>query len=365
VVLGLALSLPLDWSYSRAMTAPGGGSAGLRTVEWVRSVGGGDLVGWTENWWYRHHPPPVGGVPAAGLVPAGRALLTPEAMRLAVLGALALPPPVAVVASSAMAGEGRWSPAGQLVRGVPAVYTTWVRPDPVHTSLVTGVAWMDTGLLHTELFSGTVEPGGSGWRNTSPIALDRRSQLVAAFNSGFRLTDSRGGYFAEGRVARPLVAGAASLVLYGHGRPAIGAWGRQVRMGPDVVAVRQNLSLILDGGAPVPGLNRGSSTWGATVANKVFVWRSGLGITASGALVYVGGKGLSVNTLADVLRRAGAVRAMELDINTHFVNYFTYTAPSPTDADGITGSKLVNDMTHDPSRYFRKDQRDFIALFAG
>ncbi len=307
----LALSLPLDWSYSRAMTAPGCGSAGLRTVEWVRSIGGGDLVGWTENWWYRHHPPPVGGQPAAGLLPAARAPLSAEAMRLAVPGALAAPPPVVGVASPALPGEGRWLPAGQLVHGIPAVYTTWVRPDPIHTSLVTGVAWMDTGLLHTELFSGTAEPGGSGWRNTSPIPSNRRTQLVAAFNSGFRLADSRGGYFAEGRLARPLVVGAASLVLYGHGRPAIGAWGRQVHMGPDVVAVRQNLSLIVDGGVPVAGLSRNSnSMWGGTVGNKVFVWRSGLGIAASGALVYVGGKGLSVITLADGLRRAGAVRAM-------------------------------------------------------
>ncbi len=42
----------------------------------------------------------------------------------------------------------------------------------------------------------------------------------------------------------------------------------------------------------------------------------GLGVTADGALVYVGGSGLSIVDLANLLARAGAVRAMEMDINT-------------------------------------------------
>jgi hypothetical protein len=60
-------------------------------------------------------------------------------------------------------------------------------------------------------------------------------------------------------------------------------------MTPDVVAVRQNLSLIADGSRPVANLAHSSTaTWGATVGNKTLVWRSGVGITSSGALVYAG-----------------------------------------------------------------------------
>ena len=44
-------------------------------------------------------------------------------------------------------------------------------------------------------------------------------------------------------------------------------------------------------------------------------------MTADGALVYVGGPGLNITDLADLLVRAGAVRAMELDINTDWVNF--------------------------------------------
>lgn len=73
---------------------------------------------------------------------------------------------------------------------------------------------------------------------------------------------------------------------------------------------------------------------GLTLGNAACVWRSGLGITADGALVYVGGPGLNVTTLADILARAGAVRAMELDINR--------------DADPATGRAARPDVTYSP-----------------
>ena len=70
-------------------------------------------------------------------------------------------------------------------------------------------------------------------------------------------------------------------------------------MTPDVVSVRQNLDLIVQNGQPVPGLNSQDTTqWGLTLGNQVFVWRSALGVTADGALVYVGGPGLNITDLA-------------------------------------------------------------------
>lgn len=58
--------------------------------------------------------------------------------------------------------------------------------------------------------------------------------------------------------------------------------------------------------------------------HRYFVWRSGVGITADGNIVYAMGPALSVRTLAELLHRAGAVRAMELDINTEWVSFMTY-----------------------------------------
>ena len=54
-----------------------------------------------------------------------------------------------------------------------------------------------------------------------------------------------------------------------------------------------------------------------------------MGITADGALVYVGGPALNITTLANLLVDAGAVRGMELDINTDWVSLATYAPPPP------------------------------------
>jgi hypothetical protein len=102
------------------------------------------------------------------------------------------------------------------------------------------------------------------------------------------------------------------------------------------------------------------------LGNQIYVWRSGLGVTADGALVYVGGPGLNITDLADLLVRAGAVRAMELDINTDWVNLSTYQPPSPTGpATPADGTELLPSMTGTPGRYFEPWwARDFITMSA-
>jgi hypothetical protein len=243
------------------------------------------------------------------------------------------------------------------------MYTTFMRPDNVHTSLVTGLAWLDSKRLRFELWSGTQQPGGGGWTLEAPIPEPVRSQLIAAFNSGFKLADSRGGYFAEGRLVKPLVDGKASVVFRADGGVDIGIWGRDFTLTRDIVGVRQNLLLLVDHGRPAPGLDNASEAdWGWTVANRVLVWRSGVGVDAQGHVIYAAGNGLSVSSLANVLVAAGAVRAMELDINSTWTHFYTYhddlTWPGAT-APG----KLLPDMVGPADRYFHTSSRDFVAVF--
>ena len=360
------------WSYGHVLTASSTDGVGVRSVEWLRSHGGAGLVNTVERWWYTHHQPPKGGAPAAVLTHPRRPPSPPTAHSAAPWPVTApthgrhLPPPAALssLAGPALAAEGVWRPAGRLVDGVPAVYVTALRPDPVHTSLATGVAWMDTTLLRSVLFAGRQLPGGT-WVNEAPIPLAARPSLVSAFNSGFQLPGSRGGYYAEGRTVRPLVPGAASFVIDTEGHPTVGAWGRDARMSPAVASVRQNLSLIVDHGEPVAGLETNANgSWGATVGNRVLVWRSGVGETANGALVYAAGNGLSAPSLARVLVAAGAVRAMELDINSTWTRFFSYDSPDPAQPAAVAGTKLVPDMRSSPLLYLEGETRDFFAFFA-
>jgi hypothetical protein len=357
------LLIVVGWSYVHALTAPGTDSLGAKSVEWVRGHGGGGIVAWVEKKWYSDHKPPAGGTVLAKDLPKFPS--HPAGYYHSSSAALAAPASVAPIIHAALAGEGHWVPIGRPVDGAAAVYATYLRPDPAHTSVVTGVAWMDTNLLHAELFPGYQVPGGSGWSPSSPIRASD-GELVTAFNSGFRLQDAAGsGYYSMGRTVAPIISGYASLVIYNNGKATVGAWGTEVTDSPNIVSIRQNLALIVDQGHPVAGLTDNKfQKWGATLGNNQYVWRSGIGVTADGALVYAAGADLSIATLADVLARSGAVRAMELDINTDWVDYFSFDPPSGAAAGPANASKLMPAMVSSTKRYFEPSSRDFIAMFA-
>jgi hypothetical protein len=363
-----ALIPVLAWlgiSLGSALSNPAlGTSVGSRLAEWARQNGGGSVVNWVENAWYSHHPPPVGGRPPPGAIRRPHVGTVPVAIGPPHLQVHA---PIVPIASPPIPGEGQWTPVGRPVGGIPAVYETTLRPDAVHTSYVVGVAWMDTTLLRATLYSGSQIPGGGPYLHSAPIPPAAADSLVAAFNAGFLMSAANGGYYTDGKVIVPLRTGAASFVVYRDGTATVGVWGRDATMTPDVVSVRQNLDLLVDGDQPLPGLNAADSTqWGATLGNVVYVWRSGVGETADGALVYVGGPGLNITDLADLLARAGAVRAMELDINTDWVNFSVYTpAPSTGSALPTNGASLLSNMSGGPSRYFEPWwARDFITMSA-
>lgn len=368
LVFGLTVAAFLLWlafSLGGALTNPAlGSSFTSRFSEWAREHGGASIVNWVEKEWYSHHPPPIGGKPPSG------AIRVPQASTaITASGPAHLPPPTAIqpIAQPAIPGEGEWSPAGRQVGGIPAIYETTLRPDAIHTSYVVGVAWMDTKLLKATLYSGSQIPGGGPYSHTAPVQPQAADSLVAAFNAGFLMSDASGGYYTDNKTILPLRTGAASFVIYRNGTATVGQWGRDVTMTANVVSVRQNLSLLVDGGQPVHGLNASDTTlWGNTLGNAIYVWRSGIGVTADGALVYVGGPGLNITDLANLLVRAGAVRAMELDINTDWVNYSVYTPTTPNgQASGANGTELLPGMTGTPTRYFQSWwARDFFTMSA-
>ena len=121
---------------------------------------------------------------------------------------------------------------------------------------------------------------------------------------------------------------------------------------------RQNLPLIVSGGRLNPNLSDGPE-WGATLGNAVRVWRSAVGVDARGNLLYAAADLQTASSIAQILQRAGAVRAMELDINSEWVTFNFYGgwgAAAP--------QKLLPDMTRDATRYLTPDDRDFFAVYA-
>jgi hypothetical protein len=84
-----------------------------------------------------------------------------------------------------------------------------------------------------------------------------------------------------------------------------------------------------------------------------------VGVDAHGNLIFAAANDQTAQSLAEILQRAGAVRAMELDINSEWVTFNFYGgwgAHLPT--------KLLPGMNREAKRYLEPDDRDFFAVFS-
>jgi len=274
VVLGLALVLvPALVSYAGAVLGPSNVGVGVRSVEWLRDHGLAWLVSDVERAWYSFHTPATGGAALKALPTVG--------VGVGLGGDAGVPAPIPPAITPALAGEGRWQRTGPLAGGRPPVLVTTFRPDLAYPRMVAGVAWIDHTRTSISLYPGRYEPASATLRGPLEVPLAARGQLVATFNSGFKLQDAHGGFAALGHADVPLVAGQATLVGYRDGRVDIRAWAGPAVPGSDVLFARQNLPLILAAGQLNPNLSDGPA-WGATLGNAVRVWRSGIGINARG-----------------------------------------------------------------------------------
>ena len=279
-----------------------------------------------------------------------------------VVAVVPIHPPVVPLVSPAMPDEGVFSPLVK-VKGQPVVQRALMRPDDYDATFPVGVVWMKHTALRFELHPGASEPGGS-WPVPDTVPPGQRTGLVATYNGGFKLSngDSHGGFYLDGSTGVPLVDGAASEVFHRDGSLTIGRWDQDVAMAPDVVGVRQCLVPLVSGGQVTEAVHDGGTdVWGLTDGGNSFVARSGVGIDRNGDILYAGGRLMSVETLATVLQRAGAVTAMMLDINLSWPSFISYDG-SRQPADPVPYN-LVN-FVRAPTRYYDESSRDFVAVYA-
>jgi hypothetical protein len=348
-VLTIALCLclaPVTVSYLASVAGPSNSNFTIRSFEWLRSNGAARIASQIENIYYSLAAPATGG-PALRRIPLKDRAAPPAPIH---------PPNIAPVIEPALLDEGVWVPSETWSSDSP-VQIAQFRSDPNYPQMVAGVAWIDTSRTQITLNPGRLEPNVSLPRGAMMVPINLRSHLLAAFNSGFKLEDDGGGFAINGQTYAPMTPGQATIIGYSNGSVDIKAWSG----GPDVPSgvqwARQNLPLIVDNGQPKPNLVDGSA-WGVTVDNAIRVWRSGIGIDAAGNLIYAAADDQTVGTLAQILIRAGAVRAMELDINSYWDSFITYAQP-----DAAEPSNLLPDMNRSPYRYLTPDDRDFFVVY--
>ena len=356
LVAFVCLLVPVVFSYVTTMLKPSNSSLGIRSVEWLRDHGAARLVADVESVYYSLNAPAKGGpqlkaLPKVGLAasPALRAKVLERPRRIRPLAAVPLP------------GEGVWhtTQQGESVTRPPLLVTTFRSNPAEYPRLVAGVAWINTSRAVVSLYPGRMEPAVTlPSRGAMEVPAEFRHKLLATFNSGFKLSDSHGGWGYHGHAYAPMRDGQATFVRYTDGRYDVISWNGGPSLPGNVEFARQNLPLIIEHGRPTSRLANGSE-WGATVGNAVRVWRSGLGIDAKGNLIYAAANDQTVGSLAHILIHAGAVRAMELDINSYWISFNTYAAPG-----GLMPSKLLGEIERPAERYLTPDDRDFFAVYS-
>ena len=348
-VLALALSMcsiPVAVSYLTTMLGASNSSFTIRSFEWLRDHGAAQLASEIETVYYTINAPTRGGAPLRKLP------LKAEPSNGSVH-----PPDIPPVISPALPGEGVWVPTETWSGTTSPVQIAQFRSDPNYPQMVAAVAWIDIRRTLVQLYPGQLEPSVTLSRGPMEVPPDLRPRLLATFNSAFKLADSGGGFAIGGRTYAPLKDGLATLVSYTDGRVDIEAWSGGPDVPPGVRYARQDLPLIVSGGQPNPNLSDGPQ-WGATLGNAIRVWRSGIGIDTNGNLIYAAADNQTVASLAQILIRAGAIRAMQLDINSYWVTFITYPHSGARDP-----SSLLPGMTRGPYRYLSPDDRDFFAVY--
>jgi len=210
--------------------------------------------------------------------------------------------------------------------------------------------------------AGVADPGGfRGVKGPGLIPTDQYPNLLAAWNGGFKGQHGNFGMYADGTEYVPLRSGLASIAVYKDGTIRMGTWGAGLSWDPNMVAVRQNAVLLVQDGQVSNRTAEGNDTWGyVNVDSAEFItWRSAVGLTKDGNLIYASGNSLSAATLATALQAAGAWTAMQLDINTPYVllgNFFQQPDGS------VKGEKFMDTMSDSPSRFLRTQDRDFMWL---
>ena len=357
----LVVVSPAAYSYTTTMLKPSSLPLWPRSVEWLRENHGNWLVDEVEHYYYSWKAPKKGGpqlkaLPAVGLRPAPDAV-APRRPAHRVARVLVWPPPIAPVFPHPLPGEGVWNWTGELVRGKAPVLVTAFRTEVDYPRIVAYVAWFDHTRTSIAYYPGRYEPPNAPVRGPMSVPSDQRWRLLATFNSGFIYRDGNNGSSIDGREYEPLKPGLATLIAYRDGRVDVKTWTGGPVAGAQIAFARQSLPLIIDRGRLNPALND-STQWGYTLGNAVRVWRTGAGIDRHGNLIYAAADYQTVTTLARILQRAGAVRAMQLDINPEWPTLITYTHRG-----GLDPTKIVPNYQQPATRYLVPDDRDFFAVY--
>ncbi len=261
-------------------------------------------------------------------------------------------------------GEGQWQPYIYHSDGSVVGQRTFLQPDPERPHTIVAVVAFDLNSTNLHYVLGSEEPsladGPRGYGLIDPT--DKQpGKLLAAFNSGFLATHGEYGAMSGGIVALPPKFRSGTVTIGRDGQVQIGVWGADVDPAGDYVSLRQNASIVVHEGNINDKVFNGSiASWGGNLDGVIVTWRSGLGLSADGqVLYYLAGPAMSMPILAKTMIATGIHNGILLDINPYWVHFSAVRS----EGDQLLAETLFEEgMETQPDRYLRQSQRDFFYL---
>jgi hypothetical protein len=271
------------------------------------------------------------------------------------LAAEAVPTLAAItpIVTPSLPGEGVWSQ----VLGTP-MFTTFIRTDPTRPYSVVNLVYFPTQELSLGLVAGTKYPGGPPGSGKVPQTIQDSGTLLAAFNGGFQEKDGHYGMVVNGVTYVPLEVRQPTVFIYTDGHVTMSPYDGTMPTG--AVAARQNGPYLVQNDQTSPITSHGVSLWAGTANGDYITWRSGIGVTVNGDVIYAVGNSLTPTALADALRLGGSQNAIQLDVNAFWVRCMFYQ----WNGSSYTWSTLTKDLTNGGKQYLDGYEKDFFYIYS-
>lgn len=239
---------------------------------------------------------------------------------------------------------------------------TFIRPDPDRPYAYVTLLQADMGPLKISAVAGQKQPGGpvgNPGPGIIPSDIVQSGKLVAAFEGGFQYRDGMYGMIVGDKTYLPLKEDIGTLVGYKDGSFKIVNYTGQ-NLGENVAFVRQNCPILIENNNLEVVNPKNKSLWGRTPTTEIYTWRSGIGITKEGNLIYAVGNNLSPTTLAYALQAGGATDAIQLDINPFWVRFsiFDYLGNG-----NYNSTSLMKGVYNGAKQFLGGYEKDFFFLY--
>jgi len=286
-------------------------------------------------------------------------------------------PETRILLAKAEAGEGSWSIDGLPTTAEDLIMAkTFIRPDAARPYASVGIMVFDSRRVKLNMVGGKGRAEVGGGAGPGKVPNEELSNLLVVFNGGFQISHARENYSSSGRFVwgayldgneyATLQPGMASAVVFKDGSIKIGAWGEGelTTRTEEMLAVRQNGALMIkDGEVTAAVMNeKDLFTWGKMAANSTdfITWRSAIGVTKDGSLIVANASPMSAYSLAKGLEAAGAEFAMQLDINSPWVQTGVVTGHN-ADGSPILGT-FMNGMGGNGNKFLSPQERDLMYI---